>query len=70
MTTRHDNRDARVSETRAEREAREADARNKSDGWAGEFVAWIPMAIITTVLCALMMYGMLAIEQGGFNDLF
>lgn len=56
--------------TRQEQEAREAEARNKADGWVSEFVAWIPMAVITFILCALMLYGMLAIEQGGFDNLF
>lgn len=53
--------------TRLEQEQREAEVRDKHDGWVGEFVAWIPMAIISAVLSLVMMIAMLAAEPGPMN---
>ncbi|MDY3127906.1 MAG: hypothetical protein SOW59_07240 [Corynebacterium sp.] len=51
--------------SRQERERREAEVRSKDDGWVGEFVAWIPMAIGVAVVMAALMFGMYAIEATG-----
>lgn len=55
--------------TRQEREAKEAEARNKADGWVGELVAWIPMGIIVTVILFLLMWGMYAIEMASVTSM-
>lgn len=45
-------------------ELREAQTRDKSDGWVSVFVAWIPNMIIAVVLVSLMLFGMYYVEHG------
>lgn len=52
---------------REEQDRKEAEARDKDNGWVKVFVAWIPMGIISFVVCGLMMLGMFWIEHGTLN---
>lgn len=45
-------------------ELREAEARDKADGWVSVFVAWIPYMLVAVVLLSAMVFGMYYIQHG------